>query len=90
MLELPLINKDKGIGEAGTFKLICPECDNTIFQDYEDLDKLNTKITEKMLEEIALKNVLMMLNKRYMEIELFSNLQNEYSCLLYTSDAADE
>ena len=34
MLNLPLINEDKGIGEAGTFKLICSDCDGTIFRDY--------------------------------------------------------
>ena len=55
MLNLPLINEDKGIGEAGTFKLICSNCDNTIFQDYEELSKLESQPTEIMLEEIALK-----------------------------------
>lgn len=78
MLNLPLINEDKGIGEAATFKLLCTDCDNTIFQDYEDLDKLSVEPTEVILEEIALKNVLMMLNKRYFEIELYHNLQKEY------------
>lgn len=79
MLNLPLINKDKGIGEAATFKLICKECDSKIFKDYEELDKLEIQPTEVMLEEIALKNVLMMLNKRYVEIELFHNLEKEYN-----------
>lgn len=78
MLNLPLINEDKGISEVATFKLLCTDCDNTIFQDYEDLDKLSVEATEVMLEEIALKNVLMMLNKRYFEIELYHNLQKEY------------
>lgn len=78
MLNLPLINSDKGIGEAGTFKLICKECDSKIFKDYEELSKLELLPTEVMLEEIALKNVLMMLNKRYLEIELFQNLEKEY------------
>ena len=78
MLNLPLINDDKGIGEAGTFKLICSDCDNKIFQDYEELIKLESPPTETMLEEIALKNVLMMLSKRYFEIELFHNLEKEY------------
>ena len=78
MLNLPLINEDKGIGEAGTFKLICSDCDNTIFRDYEELSKLESQPTEIMLEEIALKNVLMMLNKRYFEIELYHTLEKEY------------
>ena len=58
MLNLPLINEDKGIGEAGTFKIICSDCDGTIFRDYEELSKLESQPTEIMLEEIALKNVL--------------------------------
>lgn len=78
MLNLPLINEDKGITEAGTFKLICSDCDNTIFQDYEEFSKLESKPTEVMLEEIALKNVLMMLNKGYFEIELYHTHEKEY------------
>lgn len=79
MLNLPLINEDKGIGEAGTFKLICNDCDNKIFQDYEELNKLDYPPTEVMLKEIALKNVLMMLNKRYFEIELYHTLEKDYN-----------
>lgn len=79
MLNLPLINEDKGIAEAGIFRLICNDCDSKIFQDYEELSKLEIQPTEVMLEEIALKNVLMMLSKRYFEIELYHNLEKEYN-----------
>lgn len=89
MLNLPLINEDKGIGEAGTFKLISSDCDGTIFQDYEELSKLESQPTEIMLEEIALKNVLMMLNKRYFEIELYHTLEKEYN-LPYPNDVKQE
>lgn len=78
MLDIPMLNSDKGIGEAGTFKLLCNNCDSKIFQDYEDMDKLCLEPTEIMLEEIALKNVVMMLNKRFLEIELFNNMQKEF------------
>lgn len=78
MLNIPLINSDKGIKEAGIFKLLCRECDGKIFRDYEDLEALCDRPSEIMLEEIALKNVLMMLNKRYLEIQLFNNMRNEY------------
>ena len=79
MLNLPLINSDKGINEAGTFKLLCREKKKKIFQDYENLASLCVRPSETVLEEIALKNVLMMLNKRYIEIELFNNMKNEFS-----------
>ncbi len=79
MLELPLINSDKGINEAGTFKLLCRECDGKIFQDYENLGALCDKPSEAMLEEIAMKNILMILNKRYFEIQLFKNMKSEFN-----------
>lgn len=79
MINNPLINSDKGINEAGTFKLLCRECDGKIFQDYENLEALCNTPSESILEEIALKNILMMLNKRYIEIQLFNNLQSEFN-----------
>lgn len=78
MVKIPLINEDKGIGEAGTFKLICKECDGSIFQNYENPDKIGSLPDERMLEEIALKNMLVMLNKRFYEIELYNNMQQQY------------
>lgn len=61
-----------GIGEAGTFKLICRECDSTIFQEYENPDNyhMNTPPTQKMLAEIAMKNYLKFISKRKLEIAL--------------------
>ena len=35
ILNIPLLKDDKGINEAGTFHLICRDCDSKIFQDYE-------------------------------------------------------
>lgn len=78
LLKIPLLNEDKGLNEAGTFKLLCNECDGKIFRDYEDINALEKRPSEKMLEEIALKNILMMLNKRYIEIELYKNLEKQY------------
>lgn len=78
MINLPLINSDKGINEAGTFKLLCKECDGKIFQNYENLESLCNRPSESMLEEIAMKNVLLMLNKRYIEIQLYNNMQNQF------------
>lgn len=84
-----LINNDKGLNEAGTFKLLCPTCDGKIFQDYENLEALKEVPSERMLEEIALKNVLLMLNKRYTEIELYNNLLKE-SKIPYPFDKKQE
>ena len=77
--QIPLLDKDKGVGEAGTFHLICSDCDGIIFQDYENPDNIVTKPTEKMLRQIALKNILVYLDKRFYEIELYKTLETTYS-----------
>lgn len=89
IVNIPFINNDKGLNEAGTFKLLCPTCDGKIFQDYENLEALKEVPSERMLEEIALKNVLLMLNKRYTEIELYNNLLKE-SKIPYPFDKKQE
>ena len=68
------IGKERlGIGEAGTFKLICRECDNTIFQDYENPNNYEktTPPSQKILAEIAMKNYLKFISKRKLEIAIF-------------------
>lgn len=66
----PILDYDKGVNEAGTFKLLCKNCDSKLFQDYENLDRLREKPDDRMLAEIVLKNLMVMLNKRYIEVEL--------------------
>ena len=75
LVEIPVLKPDKGVNEAGTFKLICRDCDNHLFRDYEDLERLKEKPTDRMMAEIALKNVLVMLNKRNIEIEMQQVMQ---------------
>lgn len=53
MINIALLNSDKGIGETGTFKLVCRECDGKIFQDYENMESLCAKPSESIIEEIA-------------------------------------
>ncbi len=72
---IPFVDKSNGKGEAGTFRLICRECDARIFKDYEDPEKIANEPSERMLEEIALKNMLFMLNKRYFQQEQFKILK---------------
>lgn len=38
ILDLPLLKDDNGVNEAGTFHLICRDCDSKVFQDYENPD----------------------------------------------------
>ena len=76
ILENPLIKYDQGMAEANIFHLLCTDCDNTLFQDYENLSNLKRSPTDRMLAQIALKNLLLILSKRLLEIEFF-DLINE-------------
>lgn len=71
-----------GIREAGTFKIICRECDSKIFREYENPDNYYEDIppTQKMLAEIAMKNYLKFISKRKTEIALYEKLleQSQY------------
>lgn len=65
--------EEPGIGEAGTFRIICRDCDNTIFQDYENPENycVGTLPTQKMLAEIAMKDYLKFIYKRKLELEMY-------------------
>lgn len=73
-LDMPLLGPDTGVKEAGTFRLICRECDSKVFQDYEDISAYNQLPTGKMLCEIAMKNYLLMIGKRLQEYEMYNSL----------------
>ena len=67
-----VIDMEKGINNSGTFHFICNECDNKAFQDYENPDTwTEVAPTDKVLAQIALKDVLLMLSKRNMETLLW-------------------
>lgn len=78
LIGLEVIDTEKGISNSGTFYFICSDCDNKYFQDYENPDNLQKKPTDKMMAEIALKNILIQLYKRKIEIELIHILHKEY------------
>ncbi len=65
------IDMEKGISNAETFHIICRDCDNTVFKEYESESALTIEPTNKLMAEIALKSVLLILSKRYNEVELF-------------------
>lgn len=77
-IDYELIDGEKGINSSGTFNFICRSCDGTFFQDYEDVTSLSSKLTDKMLAEIAVKNMLLQLNRRIVEQEHLLILQREF------------
>lgn len=71
ILDLPLLKDDKGVNEAGTFHLICRDCDSKVFQDYENPDNYEDYPSIKMLAQIDMKNNLKSISKRLMEKEMY-------------------
>ena len=69
-----MLPKEKGLKDIETFKNICKECDNTIFKEYENLENLSSKPSNKIMTEIALKNFLMLLYKNSVEKYLGENI----------------
>lgn len=64
-----LCSSDSGIKSSGTFHVICRKCDGTIFQDYENPEVYSDIPSNKILNQIALKNVLRDICKHETELE---------------------
>ena len=76
--EIPFMGDDSGIKEAGTFQLICRECDSTLFQDYESPAAYNSRPTGKILAEIAMKDYLQIISKRLQERSLYLLTEEQF------------
>lgn len=72
LVKMPVEKEEKGVHEAGVFRLICKECDSIIFRDYEDETKYENIPNMKMLAEITIKNYLKSISKRLIEIEMYN------------------
>ena len=64
-----------GVKNAGTFQIICENCDNTQFQKYEDPNSYIDPPSDLMLAQIALKNYLHLISKRMIENEVYCILR---------------
>ena len=85
--EILTIGKDIGVNKAGTFHIICRDCDSRVFQLYEDPNAYNSKPADQMLAQIALKDVLLMISKRNQEREQYKLVGEQAEFL---KDFADE
>lgn len=74
-----IIDIENGVKKSGTFNYICNDCDNSFFQDYENSDNIIQRPTDKMLAEIAVKNFLLQLSKRSIEMELWNSMQQDFN-----------
>lgn len=85
--EIPTLGKSIGIGNAGTFHLICSNCDNTRFQKYEDPVAYDKAPDNVMLAQIALKNYLRLISKRHEEYQLYELAKKRFD---YGQDIAED
>lgn len=76
LLNTDIFSADSGINNAAVFHLICRPCDGSIFQDYENEDAYRMQPTDKLLNQIALKNVLRDIYKHESEVELYKNAKD--------------
>lgn len=75
LVNFPLLDFEKGVNKAGTFQLICRECDSKIFQEYEEPDNYEDKPTPQMIAQIAMKNYLKAISKRVNEYAIYDILK---------------
>lgn len=92
-IEMPFLDKQTGVQKTGTFQIICNNCDNTIFSDYENPENYDTSQnpSQKMLSQIALKSYLLAINKKFIEMEMFKKigLNNDYIMQLMEAEYLD-
>ena len=79
--EFPLLGDDTGVKKAGIFFLICHNCDNTKFQEYENPQSYNQQISQTILAQIAMKNTLQLISKRKIEYQLYKILEERDSAI---------
>lgn len=74
ILHLPpaALKETTGLKKTGTFQILCNDCDSRIFQDYENPEAYpqSTMPDAKVIAQIALKNYLRVIAKRFFEVEL--------------------
>ena len=78
LIDLPLLKYEEGVNKAGTFLIICRDCDSKIFSDYENEVNYNSLPTQKMLAQIAMKTYLKNISKRVYEISSNNNIGDIY------------
>ncbi len=77
LIDLPLLNAESGVNQAGTFHIICRDCDSKIFSDYENKATYDSDIKQKTLAQIAMKNYLKTVSQRAFEIAYNEHLADD-------------
>lgn len=75
----PAIKTQKGVNAAGTFHLVCNDCDSTFFQPYELFDKWGSTIQDNIMHLIVIKNFLKKYEKKGTEQNLIPNFKKLFN-----------
>ncbi|HFI0435291.1 hypothetical protein QE611_04005 [Streptococcus suis] len=86
VMGVDLFNTQQGVKNTGIFHLICNSCDSTFFKNYENEENLQEYPSDKMLAEIAVKNYLLQLNKRFEEKQLYKIVQKKHGLFVNPQD----
>lgn len=87
--DFEIVDLEDGVNRSGTFNYICKKCDGTFFQDYENPNNIEKYPTDKMLAEIAVKNILLQISKRAVEKQLIPIQQRELKAFSNPQDGID-
>lgn len=64
-------DSETGTNNTGTFHYICNSCDNTYFSDYENPEAIHAVPNNRVLIEIAVKDMLQKMQQKAFEIALY-------------------
>lgn len=76
--DIPTLGKDFGVRKAGTFHLICDDCDNKLFKPYENPDAYKETPGDNILALIAIKNCLFSIARKREEYEIEKILEERF------------
>jgi hypothetical protein len=79
LVNIAFSKDSSGVKSSGTFKLICRDCDSTIFKEYESPENYSREPTGKMLAQIAMKNYMRFIYKRKVEIQLYKLITTQFN-----------
>ncbi|WOD07909.1 hypothetical protein [Marinomonas sp. GJ51-6] len=77
LIDLPLLNAESGVNKAGTFHIICRDCDSKIFSNYESKATYDSDIKQTTLAQIAMKNYLKTISQKAFEIAYYGHLSDD-------------
>lgn len=75
-----LFHDHKGVKSAGTFRMICKNCDSSFFSSYESEGALTSAVSlnDRQMGQIALKTLLLEQFKELAQLKLFELVQADY------------